>query len=254
MSLSLKDHIENSGLQIDSNGKIILPSWVKHIKLDIGLAFDAPHSQNWLDQDESVLVFGFDPNTEWIKWITTPTEERDISFKDYNTYTKKIEYSYVGKRFFLIPIALSDVTSPTNMPLYVPHASGGCASLLQDRTLGGTMCTYDVQVFSLSDFLDFLPLDTHTVNYIDYIKIDVQGMDINVLKSAKNYLTDYVVYVTAEPENQQYYGSDNNTVNSMVEYMSNIGFIQINHPNTADPTFLNTKFQDKKDIYIWQRY
>ena len=31
------------------NGKIYLPDNIKHIKLDIGLSFDAPHSQNWID-------------------------------------------------------------------------------------------------------------------------------------------------------------------------------------------------------------
>ena len=37
--------------------------------------------------------------------------------------------------------------------------------------------------------------------------------------------------------------------------MKNIGFIYLNHQNTSDPTFLNSKFIDKKDeIYIWQKY
>ena len=140
------------------------------------------------------------------------------------------------------------------MQLHIPAASSVCGSLLKDRTLGGTVCTYDVQVFSLSDFFEFLPLDTHTLNYIDYIKIDVQGLDFKVLKSAKHYLSDYVVYVTAEPESQQYHDAEDNTINSMIEYMSSIGFVYFIHPNTADPTFLNTKFQDKKDTYIWQNY
>ena len=253
MSLSLKDHIENSGLQLDSKGKIIIPSWVKHIKLDIGLGFKAPHSQKWLEQDESVLVIGFEPNPENVKWLKSPMEEK------YNRTLEdscpiEIDHSYVGKRLFIIPVALSDVTSPTNMQLYIPAASCVCGSLLKDRTLGGTVCTYDVQVFSLSDFFEFLPLNTHTINYIDYIKIDVQGLDIKVLKSAKNYLSDYVVYVTAEPEHKQYHDSEDNTTASMIEYMSSIGFIYCNHPNTVDSTFLNTKFQDKKNTYIWQYY
>ena len=140
------------------------------------------------------------------------------------------------------------------MQLHIPAASSVCGSLLKDRTLGGTVCTYDVQVFSLSDFFEFLPLDTHTLNYIDYIKIDVQGLDFKVLKSAKHYLSDYFVYFTAEPESQQYHDAEDNTINSMIEYMSSIGFVYFIHPNTADPTFLNTKFQDKKDTYIWQNY
>ena len=182
MSKSLREYVENSGLKFDDKGKIIILPWVKHIKLDIGLSFDAPHSQNWLDQDESVLVFGFEPNPAWVNWITSSDEKRDRTFKDYHTYTKQIKYEYVGKRFFVIPVALSDVESPTQMTLYIPNHSDGCGSLLKDRTLGGTICTHNVQVFALSDFLDLLPFDKDNLNIIDYIKIDVQGLDINVLK------------------------------------------------------------------------
>ena len=139
------------------------------------------------------------------------------------------------------------------MTLYIPNHSDGSGSLLKDRTLGGTICTHNVQVFALSDFLDLLPFDKD-LNIIDYIKIDVQGLDINVLKSAKNYLRDHVVYVTAEPEDTQYYGADNNSTSLIVEYMLSIGFMYINHPKTKDPTFLNKKFESKKDLYIWQNY
>ena len=110
-----------------------------------------------------------------------------------------------------------------------------------------------ISLDQLSDFLDLLPFDKD-LNIIDYIKIDVQGLDINVLKSAKNYLRDHVVYVTAEPEDTQYYGADNNSTSLIVEYMLSIGFMYINHPKTKDPTFLNKKFESKKDLYIWQNY
>ena len=225
---------------------------MKSIKVDIGLSFDAPHSQNWLDQDDGVLVIGFEPNPIWVKWITSPEEKRDRTFKDYHTLTKQIQHEYVGKRFFVIPVALCDVESPSQMTLYIPNASDGCGSLLKDKQLGGTRESFNVQVFSLSDFFDLLPLDS----VIDYLKIDVQGLDINVLKSAKNYLSDRVVYVTAEPEVHQYHGAENNTPASIIEYMTSIGFIYLNHPNTRDPTFLNKKFEvsDKKETYIWQHY
>ena len=49
--------------------------------------------------------------------------------------------------------------------------------------------------------------------------------------------------------------SDDNSAINMINYMTSIGFQHINHPNTKDPTFINTKFLDKKDeIYIWQYY
>ena len=155
---------------------------VSNIKIDIGLSYSAPQSNDWLKKEPNLFVFGFEPNPAWVNWITSSDEKRDRTFKDYHTYTKQIKYEYVGKRFFVIPVALSDVESPTQMTLYIPNHSDGCGSLLKDRTLGGTICTHNVQVFALSDFLDLLPFDKDNLNIIDYIKIDVQGLDINVLK------------------------------------------------------------------------
>lgn len=84
--------------------------------------------------------------------------------------------------------------------------------------------------------------------------MDVQGLDLDVLKSAKHFLSEKVVYVTAEPETVAYHGADHNTSGNIASYMTSIGFVQVDHPNTRDPTFLNPKFSDKKDIYIWQKY
>jgi FkbM family methyltransferase len=249
---TMKDYVEDSGLKLDENGKIVIPDDIKHFKIDIGLSFDAPHSQNWLDNDESIYVFGFEPNPVWVKYMTSPDSDRDRTFKDYHTYTKQLQYENVGKRFFVIPVALSDVSEQKEMKLYIPNESDGCGSLLKDRRLGGTIRTHTVSVFSLSDFLELLPMDK--IDYIDYVKIDVQGLDLNVLKSAKQFLSEKVVYVTAEPETIAYHGADHNTKANIASYMTGIGFVQVDHPNTTDPTFLNTKFQDKKDTYIWQYY
>jgi len=144
------------------------------------------------------------------------------------------------------------------MNLYIPELSGECASLLQPnensiKPLGKIEKIYTVSVFSLSDFLDFIPFDK--IDYISYLKVDVQGCDINVLKSAKNYLSEKVVYVTAEPETNQYIGSEENNIDNILNYMDNQSFININHHNTVDPTFINKKYYHlKDDIYIWQKY
>uniref|UniRef100_A0A6C0JSG4 Uncharacterized protein n=1 Tax=viral metagenome TaxID=1070528 RepID=A0A6C0JSG4_9ZZZZ len=122
---SMKDHVKDSGLELDANDKIIIPDGIKHFKIDIGLSFDAPHSQNWLDNDDSLCVFGFEPNHVWVKFMTSPTEDRDRTFKDYHTYTKQLEYEYVGKRFFVIPVALSNVSDQKEMTLYIPNVSDG---------------------------------------------------------------------------------------------------------------------------------
>ena len=172
-------------------------------------------------------------------------------------YTKSLDYSNIKNgKAIIIPVALSNVDIPCNMVLYVPELSAGCGSLLKSdpsKRLGNVLNEYNVSVFSLRHFFELLPMDK--IEYIDYIKIDVQGKDLDVLKSAGDFLKDKVVYITAEPENLDYIGSSNNTIDNIISYMKNIGFIYLNHQNTSDPTFLNSKFIDKKDeIYIWQKY
>lgn len=40
---------------------IKLPEWTTRINLDIGSSYYAPHSQVWLENNPSLLVFAFDP-------------------------------------------------------------------------------------------------------------------------------------------------------------------------------------------------
>jgi len=88
---------------------------------------------------------------------------------------------------------------------------------------------------------------------IEYIKIDAQGADFDILQGAENYLRERVVYITAEPESSQYNNCQHNTAENMNNYLQSQGFIHINHPNTADPTFINKNFIHLKDsIYIFQ--
>ena len=44
------------------NDKIKIPSWAKRVKLDIGMSLNAPNSQKWLEADNELCVFGFEPN------------------------------------------------------------------------------------------------------------------------------------------------------------------------------------------------
>ena len=185
----LQQILLNNNFKFNENNKIIIPKNIKDIKIDAGLSFDAPHSQNQIDNDiqnnNDIIVFGFEAN-------------------------------------------------PTTI-------------------VGGVINKIKVPVYNLKDFFDLLSFDN--IEYIDYIKIDVQGYDINVIKGAGHYLSEKVVYVTAEPETEQYFNSHDNSTINMINYMTSIGFQHINHPNTKDPTFINTKFLDKKDeIYIWQYY
>jgi hypothetical protein len=100
-------------------------------------------------------------------------------------------------------------------------------------------------------FFDGFPWDRF--EYIDYIKIDAQGSDLNILKSAGSYLRERVVYVTAEGDGHQYIGADECSAQNIIDYMTSLDFLQIRHPKTSDPTFVNKKYIEiSNSIYIEQ--
>ena len=154
----------------------------------------------------------------------------------------------------IIEKALSNVEKEENMTFYINSKDCGTSSLFKhdEQYLGPIKSEIKVPVISLKMFFDTFPWDRF--EYIDYIKIDAQGSDLNVLKGAGNYLKDRVVFVTAEPDGNQYFGAGDCNTKNIVDYMLSQEFKLIKHSNTVDPTFINLKFIDKaKNIYIEQR-
>lgn len=231
--------IEKSG-SVLKEGKITLPSETKHIKLDIGLSYNAPHSQKWLSEEKDLIVFGFEPNPDSITSIKNGAIKRNIAHGD------PLNKEYVGKSFFLVPCALSDAEG-----MFLFHCTAQC-----DRCDTGSSSLYKpsnfpiekmihVPVFRLDSFFKLFPFESHPI--IDYIKIDAQGADLDIVKGAGAYLANHVAVVTMESENSQYQGTVNSK-ESMMEYMKSVGFEEVvNHPSqcfAADPTFVNTRFRN----------
>jgi hypothetical protein len=150
-----------------------------------------------------------------------------------------------------LPIALSNVDEPTTMDFYSMQEDAGTSSLFQpiDKNLGPVKQISSVPVFSLKHFFDHFPWNRF--KYIEYIKIDAQGADFDIIKSAGSYLKERVAYITAEPEDSQYENCSNNTAYNIEQYLITQNFIRIQHPNTKNPTFVNKKFSYLRP-YIYQ--
>ena len=156
--------------------------------------------------------------------------------------------------FSIIPVALSNVSEESQLEFYSMLNDGGTSSLykpINTNRLGPIEQKTVVSVFALKHFFDLFPWDRF--EYIDYIKIDAQGADFDIIQSAGNYLSERVVFITAEPESNDYENCKHNTSENMEKYLLTQNFIKINHPNTEDPTFINKKFLHLSDnIYIYQ--
>ena len=227
---------------------IIIPDNITNIKLDIGLSYSAPNSQNWLSKESNLFVFGFEPNMDSVNNIL-----KGNICKKHENHGQPISNEYINNTFHILPIALFNVLEPTYMQFYSMEKDEGISSLYKPSNdiLGPIKEKIQVPVYSLNHFFDMFPWNRF--EYIDYIKIDAQGADFDIIKSAGDYLKERVVFITAEPEIYYYEGCNHNTTENMEIYLKSQNFIIINHPNTVDPTFLNLKFAYLYDkIYISQ--
>jgi FkbM family methyltransferase len=226
-----------------------IPKECTHVKLDVGLSYSAPQSQRWLShEDDRLMVFGFEPIPECVSLIMNKNNK-------LQSHSNCVKRKYIDEgRFVIQECALSCVDIPKTMKFYVSNNDYGTSSLYPNDEvhLGKIKKVIDVPVYSLKMFFDGFPWNRF--DYIDYLKIDAQGSDLNILKSAGSYLSERVVYVTAEGDGYQYIGAHECSQQNIISYMETQNFIHIHHPNTADPTFVNKKYIEiSKSIYIEQR-
>lgn len=215
-----------------------IPENIKSIKMDIGLSYSLPHSCIWLDNNPTndLFVIGFEPN---------PSAYNHSIFK-----TNSLKYK---DRFTFLPIALNNINEETTMKFYDMENDCGTSSLYYPTAskLGKIKNIIEVPVFSLKHFFD--KFDWNRFPYIEYIKIDAQGCDYNILLSAGDYLKEKVVFITAEPEYFAYENCENNNEYEITKYLVSQGFVRVTHPNVRDPTFLNMKYYDLREkIFICQ--
>jgi FkbM family methyltransferase len=233
--MSLRKILEENGIPFE-NDKIKITA--KHIKLDVGLSYSAPQSQEWLNTQPDLMVFGFEPNTNAVSLI------KQIPFNNYHIQQNTL---------CVIPVALG-AERADSVKFYVTTNDEGCSSLYkpdESKFPPGYTVKHclDVPLFKLSDFFELLP----PLDYIDYIKIDAQGSDLDIVKGGGDYLRDKVVFVTLEPDGHFYVGADHNNTDNITQYMNSIGFLKVQHTNTRDPTYVNSKFMNEaQTIYIRQ--
>jgi FkbM family methyltransferase len=230
----------------------VIPSTCSHVKLDIGLSYGANQSSCWLDTEPDVMVFGFEPHPDSVK--TLYLGDIKLRHPSHAACGKPLDKTHITSgRMHIFNVALSNVEKVETMDFYMNSKDCGTSSLFahDQGFLGPIEKTIQVPVYSLKMFFDTFPWDRF--EYIDYIKVDAQGSDLNILKGAGDYLKERVVYVTAEPDGYQYFGANECNTENIVNYMMGQGFIPIRHPNTRDPTFINSKFTHLQHLFISQK-
>ena len=235
--MKITEFIPRELLQDD---KIIIPKKFKRIKIDIGLSHNAPNSKLWLETDQDVIVFGFEPNPK-AQNMLKGLIPREGNFKNILPIEK------IGDSFHLIPIALS------NEEGYVDFYStnvGDCgtSSLYPSNIFSSEKIK--VNKFKLSQFLDLIVWDN--IDYIEQIKIDCQGEDFNIIKGVEDYLGK-VAYITFENNTTNQYIGTTNQNNEIDTLLKSLNFTVKSH-TSFDSTYVNQNLKDElnKINYIFE--
>jgi len=219
-----------------------------NIKVDVGLAIDAPHSAHWLLTEPRSLVIGIEPNPGNVEILRRGRAAPELDFPylimDENAICKqgvKIG-NYDPSRLVLIEGAVDNVgNTPTTMDFYCTAASNsGCSSLLKptEKLPHKVESKIEVDVYSLEYIFD--QLGFQDVEVIPFVKTDTQGKDFDVVKSLGKYLPR-VLALKCEHNVLDDYENPNSS-EEFFEYMSQNGFQQVSN-NGWDAHFFNRRYK-----------
>jgi hypothetical protein len=165
-------------------------------------------------------------------------------------HQKNLSFSFPHQNFILLNFALDNVIEKTTKPFYHMGGDVGVSSLLKPTdALGDSIRELsDVDVIPLSYILE--KIDWNRFEYIELVKIDTQGKDLDIIKSSGKYL-DKIVYLNCEINTFNHY-EDNPKPDEYNNYLFDNGFEAVLdnsflNNEVVDRTYINKKFIDLKD-------
>ena len=181
---------------------------IKRLRIDIGLSYDAPNSQKWLDEADDIFVFGFEP---------VPENCRNV--------LKTIK----SDRFHLYEYAVSTTTDEKTFNVTKHNDSiekdRGQSSFYEPCESSPFSVDFKIQVkcATLNYFLSLI--DWSRFECIEFMKIDAQGHDLEIIKSADNYIDKLPIIKLESSTNGDYIGSpSDHNPGSIFTFMSSNGY------------------------------
>jgi len=216
------------------DNKIFIPERFKKVKLDVGLSINAPHAEVWIENEEDLLVIGFEPSSLCHDSFTNHNEEMSLKYPNYTF----VNPNKIFNSFYPLKCALSN-GEPRHQTFYTTGNDLGCSSLYEP-TYFPIIQTEEVSVINLKEFFDLFPWEQ--ISYIDQLKIDTQGSDYEVLLGAGDYLNN-VVYITLENSTHNQYKKEDD-YHKFDSYLKQFNFIKTQEEG-INSTYLNFTHLDK---------
>lgn len=190
---------------------------IKRLRIDIGLSYDAPHSQEWLQEADDIFVFGFEPVPENCKNVSEV-----IKSDRFHLYEYAVSSTNDDKTFNVTKHSDSIAKDRGQSSFYEPapfHKRGHV------YTSSGYAVDFKIQVkcLTLNHFLSLL--DWSRFDSIEFMKIDAQGHDLEIMKSAQEYMDKLPRIQLESTTNEGYLGApkDHNP-QAVFEFMRSKGY------------------------------
>lgn len=235
---------------------LFFPNNIKKIRIDVGTGSTAPNTALWLKNNNhtGILCFEADPRSYNIltKGGYTNQYSNYLRFakRKYLLLNKKVIKKINPKIVKIFNVAISN-SKKKRVNFFLSDAKNfGTSSLYKpivSRLKQKIKKKIKVPVFGLQYFLS--KINWKKFEYIEFLKIDTQGNDINVLRSSGEYLKK-ILFVQAEYwANQSYVGEKNRNECLLLirEFMKKKGF-ELYYYTLVDAYFVNTNL--KKKIFL----
>ncbi len=216
-----------------SGPNVVLPKTCDSVRVDVGLAGEAPNSAKWLLETQNRFVIGIEPvDHHWDMLCDFDTADTDRPYPDFpfvQLSKNSIEHNRhclttIDNRFFGIQCAISDVKSLTLKKFFQMDRSGGASgssSLLEPTEMHPWAIEkiFDVPTIPLSAVLKKFEF----FEPIEHIKTDCEAHDFDVVKSLGGYLEN-VCFITSEMTENYTHHKNSYDREDFLDYMSDRGF------------------------------
>jgi FkbM family methyltransferase len=229
----------NTNLEWSANLIDLVASY-ERVRIDVGLAFNAPFTKYWQQKYPKHLIISIEPSLysfSVIFSVNNPPYKTKTSLKlppEGFAFLSQ-NYATLVENILFLPCALSNTTWD-EIDFFETVDPG--TSSLHRPAVHPLKCANKVTVTSLQSILTALGLQN---KLIEVLKIDTQGHDLLVLLGSHQYLSN-ILYVQIEISTYGQYLDAPETFLVMDSFLRGNNFLMLHRDHRGDAIYLNNKF------------
>ena len=242
------------------DGVIDTPDSCTKICIDVGLSETAPNSAVWMLNDGTRCVIGVEPleyNWEMLNGFHDESKDFCVGWpatrpNSNGVYLENKKSVDITNKFYGLKCAIDNIAFPEEKVFYHMEAEGA-SSLLKPSDKHDSKITKleKVQCVNLSSILDCV--DWGKFKVIEHLKVDCEGHDIEVIKSAEKHL-DKIIFITYEmSQHNNGHWEHHYDFDSSVHYMQHKGFSIVRYDG-GNIVWFNNRFSQSIKRCGWKRH